>query len=360
MAKELGQFFMIGFQGKSPDDELRHIIRTCRPSGIILFKRNLESPAQIRSLTDELQSILPGHPLLVSVDHEGGRVWRLPEEFTLFPEAECLGRSGSESLARSVARVMSMELSAVGIHCNFSPVLDLNTNPLNPVIGDRSMGTDPLMVARLARAMLLGFRDYGITGCGKHFPGHGDTDLDSHLELPSVRHPRERIHAVELAPYRWLLGDSRSPLDLIMTAHLLVHHLDPQYPATLSPKILRGLLRRTLGFRGLIVTDDMEMGAITRNYSPQEAALLALQAGADLLLYCHTPSLLPLCMETLGRSLDAGEIPFRRLRRSSIRIQSFKNRLLRRFPNGRVRTALYSRIGSPKHRAVADRLLSFR
>ena len=357
---DLGQFFIIGFQGTSPDDELRTIIRTCRPSGIILFQRNLESPSQIRALTEELQSILPGHPLMISIDQEGGRVWRFPSEFTLFPEAECMGRSGLETLARSAARVMAMELSSVGIHCNFSPVLDLNTNPRNPVIGDRSLGTDPVTVARLARALLLGFRDYGITGCGKHFPGHGDTDLDSHLELPVLQHNRERLHSVELAPYRRLLEDPRTPLELIMTAHLLVPSLDPTYPATLSSKILRGLLRGAMGFRGLIVTDDMEMGAITRNYPPQEAAFLALHAGADLLLTCHTPSLLPLCMETLGRALEAGEIPPRRLRESSIRIQRFKTRLFRRFPSKRTRDILYSRIGSPGHRTVADRILSFR
>ena len=245
MARELGSFFMIGFQGETPDEELRYVVKSCKPAGIILFKRNIQDRFQLIDLTNELYSLSISYPLLIGIDQEGGRVWRMPEEFTFFPEAARLGRIGSEPLARSAARVMAMELAAAGIHCNFSPVLDLNTNPANPVIGDRSLGDDPLRVAGLARAMLLGFRDYGITGCGKHFPGHGDTDLDSHLTLPVVGHPRERIETVELAPYRHLIQDPQAPLEMIMTAHILVPGLDPDLPATLSPKIIRGLLRRS-------------------------------------------------------------------------------------------------------------------
>jgi len=354
--EDLGKFFIIGFQGEAPDDDLRYIVRSCRPSGIILFKRNINNKLQLLDLINELQSLSPGAPLLVAMDQEGGRVWRLPGEFTFFPAAERLGRIGSEPLARSAARVMAMELAAVGIHCNFSPVLDLNTNPGNPVIGDRSFGDDPVRAAGLARAMLLGFRDYGITGCGKHFPGHGDTDTDSHLTLPVVGHPLERLHAVELAPYRHLLQDPRSPLDLIMTAHILVPGLDPDHPATLSPKILRGLLRQTLGFRGVVITDDMEMGAITRDHSAEDAALLALKAGADLLLYCHTPSLVPVCMETVARAAASGRLPVRRIRQSLNRVQRFRQRLFQRFPSRSTRARLFSRIGSPEHRAVADRI----
>jgi len=357
-AQALGRFFIIGFQGESPDDDLRHIMRTYQPCGVILFKRNINNKSQLLDLTSSLQSILPKDPLLVSIDQEGGRVWRLPGEFTFFPEAACAGLVGSEPLARSAAGVMAMELAAVGIHCNFAPVLDLNTNPDNPVIGDRSLGDDPVSVAGLARAMLLGFRDYGITGCGKHFPGHGDTDVDSHLTLPVVEHSRERLHAVELAPYRRLIEDVRSPLELVMTAHILVPSLDPMRPASLSPRVIRGLLRRVMGFRGLVITDDLEMGAITRDYSPPEAAILALKAGADLLLYCHTPSILPACVETLARALESGEVPARRLLQSMNRMERFKKRLFQRAPSHRVRARLFSRIGSPEHRAVADRLVS--
>ncbi len=354
LEKNLGRLFIIGFQGTEPDEELRQIVRTCRPGGIILFKRNLENPEQVRRLTNELQSIDPGHPLVVSIDQEGGRVWRLPEGFTYFPELELIGRSGSERIARSASRVIARELAAAGIHCNFSPVLDLNTNPLNPIIGDRSLGTDPGEVARLARAILLSFREHGITGCGKHFPGHGDTDLDSHLELPMVRHPLERLLSVELAPYRTLLMAPGNPLELIMTAHLLVPSLDPERPATLSRTILKGLLRDRLGYRGLIITDDMEMGAITRNYAAPAACVQALQAGADLLLYCHTPSLLPLCLEAVRMAVKRGEISSRRLGRSLNRVEKFRKVLFRRFPSARTRERLFSRIGSPEHQAVAD------
>jgi beta-N-acetylhexosaminidase len=358
--EELGQLFIIGFHGSSADVELRNILRTCHPGGAILFKRNLQNPEQISALTAELQAILPKNPLMLCVDQEGGRVWRMPREFTFFPEAALIGRIGKETLARSVARVIAVELSAVGIHCNFSPVLDLNTRPSNPVIGDRSLGTDPLQVARLARAILLGFRENGISGCGKHFPGHGDTELDSHLELPTVHHDQERLEAVELAPYRWLLKDHKNPLEMIMTAHLMVPCLDPIRPATLSHTVLTGLLRQRLGFGGLIVTDDLEMGAISETYSPQQAALLALKAGADLLLYCHTPSHLPACLETVRRALDKGEISASRIRRSLARIRRFKKNLFRRFPSSKARQSLYPRIGCPEHRIVADWAFSLR
>jgi len=359
LEKALGRLFIIGFPGTEPDRELRGILRECGPGGIILFKRNVESAAQVRRLTGTLQSANPHGPLLISIDQEGGRVWRLPEPFTRFPPLARIGRAGSERIARAAARVMAAELAAVGIHCNFSPVLDLNTNPDNPVIGDRSLGTDPVEVARLARAILRGFREQGVLGCGKHFPGHGDTDLDSHLELPTVPHDLERLSSREWEPYRLLIQDPRSRLDLVMTAHLLVPCLDPRRPATLSRAVLTRILRERLGYRGAIVTDDLEMGAITRHYEPQEAALLALEAGADLLLCCHTPSLLPRCLEALRRALRRGAISERRVRQALIRTERLRRRVFRGFPAVNRREVEFARIGCPEHRAVAEAVLAF-
>ncbi len=359
MNKEtLGQLFILGFEGTTLDAGLKDLIREYRPGGVILFKRNLEDPDQILGLTESLQDASPVRPLLITIDQEGGRVWRLPPPFTLFPEAQALGRIGLDSLAYASAKVMAQELAAVGIHCNFSPVLDLNTNPANPVIGDRSLGTEPLEVASLARAMLLGFRDHGIAGCGKHFPGHGDTDLDSHHELPVVNHDRARIDAVEMAPYRILLKDARHPLELVMTGHLLVPGLDSKRPATLSRRILHGLLRRQLGFSGLIITDDLEMGAIAATHPPEEAALLAFRAGADLLMFCHTPDCLPGCIDSLSRALTKGHVSSHRLRRSLHRIQAFRKRLRERTPSTWRRRDLFNRIGCPEHRHIPERVCS--
>jgi beta-N-acetylhexosaminidase len=360
LKRMLGQLFIVGFDGTEWSRDLRDLFRHCPPGGVILFKRNLEDPDQIHRLTGEIQD--PGKPLpmLICIDQEGGRVWRLPPDFTRFPEARAFGNAGADSLAHSAARVIAQELAAVGINCNFSPVLDLHTNPKNPIIGDRSFGSSPGAVTALARSVLLGFRAHGIAGCGKHFPGHGDTDLDSHETLPTVSMDRKRLFSVEMAPYRMLSRDIRRPLELVMTAHVRYPELDPKRPATLSPRILRGALRGQIGFDGLIVTDDLEMGAITESYGPDEAALLALRAGADLLMFCHTPSHLPVSMETLYRSMKRGEISYGRVSRSLNRIQGFKKRLRQRLPSASARSALFRRIGSADHQRIAEHIGSFR
>jgi len=358
--RAVGQLFVVGFDGTELSQDLRDLFRLYPPGGVILFRRNLVDPDQIRRLTGQLQATDTPSSVLVCIDQEGGRVWRLPEPFTRFPEAQALGNAGSDSLACSAARVIADELCAVGIHCNFAPVLDLHTNPKNPVIGSRSFGADPASVATLARAMLLGFRSHGIAGCGKHFPGHGDTDLDSHQTLPTVSLSRERLFSVEMAPYRILCRDPRKPLELVMTAHVRYPDLDPDRPATLSSRILTGALRGQLGFEGVIVTDDLEMGAISESCGPEEAALLAFRAGADLLMICHTPSRLPACIEALCRSMNRGEASSKRLRESLNRIQRLKKRMRRRLPAESVRKALFRRIGCDEHRRVAERVASFR
>jgi len=356
----LAQLFIVGFDGTELSGDLRDLFRHYPPGGVILFKRNLEDPDQIDRLTRDLQDQGTSLPTLVCIDQEGGRVWRLPPAFTFFPEAQALGNAEADSLAYSAAKVIAEELAAVGIHCNFAPVLDLHTNPKNPIIGDRSFGSDPAAVTALARSVLLSFRAHGIAGCGKHFPGHGDTDLDSHETLPTVSADRGRLSSVEMAPYRMLARDPRRPLELVMTAHVRYPELDPKRPATLSPRILRGALRGQIGFDGLIVTDDLEMGAITETYGPDEAALLAFRAGSDFLMFCHTPSHLPVCIETLYRSLKRGETSYGRVSRSLSRIERFKKRLRYRLPNASARGMLFQRIGCADHRRIAEHVGSFR
>ena len=355
----LAQLFVVGFDGTELSKDLRDLFRHYPPGGVILFSRNLEDPDQIHRLTRELQTPDAPLPTLVCIDQEGGRVWRLPSPFTRFPEAQALGNAGLDSLAYSAAKVIAEELCAVGIHCNFAPVLDLHTNPENPVIGDRSFGSDPSSVTTLARSILLGFRRHGIAGCGKHFPGHGDSDLDSHETLPTVSLSRDRLFSVEMTPYRILCQDALKPLELVMTAHVRYPELDPRRPATLSSRILKGTLRRHLGFEGIIVTDDLEMGAITGSYGPDEASLLAFRAGADLLMFCHTPSHLPSCIDALYRSLAMGKTSYRGLRRALCRIRRFKRRLRQRLPTEPIRRALFRRIGCAENQHIAEQVLSY-
>jgi beta-N-acetylhexosaminidase len=355
----LAQLFIVGFDGTELSQDLRDLFRHHPPGGVILFSRNLEEPDQIHRLTRDLQTLDAPLPPLVCIDQEGGRVWRLPSPFTRFPEAQALGSAGLDSLAYSAAKVIAEELCAVGINCNFAPVLDLHTNPENPVIGDRSFGSDPSSVTTLARSTLLSFRAHGIAGCGKHFPGHGDSDLDSHETLPTVTLSRERLFSVEMSPYRILCQDTRKPLELVMTAHVRYPELDPERPATLSSGILTGTLRRHLGFEGIIVTDDLEMGAITGSYGPDEASLLAFRAGADLLMFCHTPSHLPSCIDTLYRSFARDKTSSRRLRRALYRIQRFKRRLWERLPPEPIRRTLFQRIGCAENQQTAEQVLSY-
>ncbi|HXV69644.1 MAG TPA: glycoside hydrolase family 3 N-terminal domain-containing protein, partial [Nitrospira sp.] len=199
---KIGQLFMVGFDGTGVSPDLAAFIREYKPGGVILFSRNLESTEQIVELTNELQRCSPHSPLLISIDQEGGRVSRLPKAFTICPPCDVLGRCNSAELAYGAAAIVARELRAVGINMNMSPVLDVNSNPTNPVIGDRAFGTTPEPVCTMGLATVRGLQDNHVVACGKHFPGHGDTHVDSHKELPVVTAPRERLERMELPPFR--------------------------------------------------------------------------------------------------------------------------------------------------------------
>jgi beta-N-acetylhexosaminidase len=253
-----------------------------RVGAVILFRRNLGSVAEIADLTADLHA-LPSRPF-VCIDHEGGRVLRVGDPFTAFPPAAAVGRTGDPQLAYQVGRAMAAELGSVGIDLNFAPVLDLQSNPANRVIGDRSFGADPALVGTMGVAFLRGLLDGGLLGCGKHFPGHGDTAGDSHLELPVVDRPRAVLEDEELRPFRGSIG---AGIPMLMTAHVLYPALDREQPATTSPRIVTQLLRDQLGFTGVVATDALEMRAITARLDVARAAVASLTAGCDLLLICQ-------------------------------------------------------------------------
>src|SRR5687767_13754278 len=229
--RQIGQVAMAGFAGHSIPADLRLLAREFDLGGIILFARNIESPEQVADLAREAQSLTREMPLWISVDQEGGRVARLRSPFTLWPPMHTLGRSGDEQLAARFARSLAAELRAVGVTLDYTPVLDILTNPRNPVIGDRALAGTPEDVAKLGTVIINTLQGEGIATCGKHFPGHGDTAVDSHHELPLVEHPPDRLDAVEFVPFRAAIAAGVAG---IMTAHLLVPALDDQRPATLS------------------------------------------------------------------------------------------------------------------------------
>ncbi len=238
---EIGQLVVVGFNGKTIPEELRSLAREFDLGGVILFSRNVESPEQVASMAVEAQQLARDLPLWVGVDQEGGRVARLKRPFTEWPAMAALGRAADESLASRFAGALARELLAVGISIDFAPVLDVLTNPKNPAIGDRALGDRADAVARLGSAIVRAFQSSGLAACGKHFPGHGDTGVDSHLDLPVVEHPPDRLQAVEFVPFRAAI---EAGVAAIMTGHLLVPSLDEQSPATLSRRIVTGRASR--------------------------------------------------------------------------------------------------------------------
>ena len=271
------KLLMLDLPGPNLDaDTLAHL-KDVQPGGIILFRRNIASRAAARKLTDELRNLL-GQDLLIAVDQEGGAVLRTTD-LPNTPSAMNLGAGDSEEDARDCGAVLGRGLLAMGANWDFAPVLDVNSNPNNPVIADRSFGQDPALVARLGIAFAQGLADAGVAACGKHFPGHGDTAQDSHHDLPSVPRSRRELEAVELAPFKAAIA---AGLPSIMTAHVMFPALDPEHPATLSRKILTHLLREQWGFEGVIVTDAMDMKAIAERYGRGDAAVTSILAGADM------------------------------------------------------------------------------
>lgn len=334
LEEQVGQVLCITLQGKAVDGANLMDLAEIQPGGVILYSAvgNIGTPAEVAAFDREMQRwalACSGVPLLIGIDQEGGRVARLREGVTLFPGNMALGATGDASLARSAAFVTGRELRALGINVNFAPVLDVNVNPENPVIGDRSFGSSPEEVARFGIAASRGYRESGVLPVVKHFPGHGDTSVDSHLGLPLVPHDRERLEKVELAPFRAAF-DAGVPA--VMTAHVRVPALEPEpLPATFSQKIFHDLLRDEMGFEGLVFSDSMGMGAISKGWAAGEAAVLAFHAGADMLIYGadrdYSREKVRVVRDALVAAVRNGEISRERLEKSVERILAAKKSL---------------------------------
>ena len=323
--EKIGQLFMVGFLGTSVTPDLAAFLKDYKPGGVILFSRNLESIEQIVQLTNDLQQCSPKSPLLISIDQEGGRVSRLPKGFTIFPPCEVIGQCHSGELAYAAASTIAKELKTVGINMNMAPVLDVNSNPDNPVIGDRAFSSSADTVGEMGLVTAAGLQDAKVVACGKHFPGHGDTNADSHKELPVVDAPRERLEAVEFPPFR---RAAAAGIATMMTAHVLYRALDDQLPATLSPVIITRLLREQMGYDGVVLTDDLEMHAIVDHYGPGDAAVRAVLAGCDVLLICKERDREVAAFEAVEKAVASGTIDMERLDQSVARIQRVKQRYL--------------------------------
>ena len=277
----VGAHFLFGLEGTTPSQKTLKLIKKLNPAGFILMQGNCESPEQIFNLTQALQKV-SSEPLILSVDQEGGRVARLKDPFLKLPPAQKIGEMNSPKYAFELFNAVGKELKSVGINLDFAPVCDIFTNPQNKVIADRAFGKDSETVASLASAATRGLQKAEILACAKHFPGHGDTVEDSHEELPQISHTLKNLEKRELIPFQRVIKGSVSS---IMPAHLICDALDPNLPVTLSHQAL-SYLREDLRFSGLIISDDMNMGAIAKSYDEDEALYLACEAGIDILLYC--------------------------------------------------------------------------
>ena len=322
LRRACGQLLSVGFDGGTAPEELVGRIERSQVGGVMLFRNNVEAPEQVAALVRVLREAAPaGAPLIVSADQEGGLVQRLRRPLTEWPDMFSVGAAGDPARAEAVGRALGAELAALGIGWNLAPVLDVHTNPGNPVIGSRSFGTTAAAVTAQAGAFWRGLRAAGVLGCGKHFPGHGDTRADSHFDLPVVPHQRARLDAVELAPFA---AAAAAGAEALMSAHVMFPALDPALPATLSRPILTGVLRGELRFGGLVVSDDLGMKAVADRWPIEEIVVTGLLAGIDHFLIRQPAGRQEAAWEALVRASEARPEVRARVEESATRVSAFK------------------------------------
>lgn len=329
LEEKIGQMIMMGVPGTEVGPEASTLIEQYNVGGIMLFAENVQSPEQVAQLTADLQRMALGSgarlPLFISIDQEGGRVVRIRDGVTPLPSMMAIGATGSTALAEQVGRIIGEELAALGVNMNAAPVMDVNNNPHNPVIGTRSFGEQPELVAEMGVALMRGMQATGMLTTAKHFPGHGDTEVDSHLALPTITHSRSRLDEIELMPFRAAIA---AGVDAIMSAHITFPAVDstPGLPSTLSHPVLTGLLRNELQFDGLIVTDALEMKGVADQYDFGEAAVMAVQAGVDIVLIAQSRYNMEglQAITALVEAVQDGTIPMERIDQSIRRILAAK------------------------------------
>lgn len=334
LEEKVGQLLLISFGGTKMDATIADFLHEMKPGGVALFARNIETPAQTLRLIRDVRDLDPvskagALPLFVAVDQEGGNVVRLKQDATILPSAMALGAADDVELARRAGVALGRDLRLLGFNMNLAPVLDVNSNPRNPVIGIRSFGERPDRVAEIGVAYIQGIQSQDVVAVAKHFPGHGDTDADSHYHLPVLRHGKERLDSVELLPFARAFAEG---LDAIMTAHIALPALAPasdadrDLPATLNPRILTNLLREELAYDGLVMTDGLEMQGIVQRFGVGEAAVRAVLAGADIVMILWYPKTKREVRNALIAAVQQERIPMWRLDQSVRRVLVAKAR----------------------------------
>lgn len=327
LQEKIGQMIMTGLPSTEVTGEFIRLVEKYKISNVILFDRNIESSGQLRRLCGEIQEVVQrntGHPALIAIDQEGGAVVRMPKDAVNMPGAMALAATGDLRSAYDAGRFAGEELRWLGVNFNLAPVADINSNPANPVIGNRAFGDTPETVTRWLLEMMRGLRDGGVLCAVKHFPGHGDTSVDSHVGLPTVEKSMEELEQVELRPFAAAI---EAGTDAVMTTHILFPRLETEtLPGTMSGAVLTGLLRKKMGFHGMIITDCLEMGAISHKFGTVEGAFMAVRAGADMLCISHTQDLAAEAAERICAAVRSGEISEERIDEAVEHVLACKHR----------------------------------
>jgi beta-N-acetylhexosaminidase len=354
LRQQIGQSMIIGLRSTELASDEKNFLTQNNIGGVILFARNFKTPEQLYKLVADVHSLqkqtATEAPFFVSIDMEGGRVQRLREPFTVWPPAKKLGDLDSPSMAFKFSEMMGLELKAVGINMNYAPVVDTLTNPKNQAIGDRAFGTDPELVARMSSAVIRGFIKSDIIPVAKHFPGHGNTLLDSHFDLPVEDADVERLKSIEMAPFKKAF---RARLSVLMTSHIVYKKLDPEWPATLSKVIIQDILRKELGYRGVVITDDLGMKAMTDHFGAEVIPVQALNAGINILLYCNEPEAPVFALDILEKAVRDGKIAIDTIAKNYEMVLKLKKDHLSDFKMPEWSTSK-SWIGSSEHKLFAS------
>ncbi|CDN44809.1 MULTISPECIES: beta-N-acetylhexosaminidase [Paenibacillus] len=322
--EKVGQLVIAGVEGIKPDKEAETLVRDYRVGGFILFRDNMKTLQGTVDFLNGLKALNKAEgnlPLMLGVDEEGGKVTRMPASVEKIPSNGIIGKSANAEYARDVSQLLARRVKAFGFSVDFAPVLDVNSNPDNPVIGDRSYGSSAQLVTKLGTAAMLGFKKEGILGVLKHFPGHGDTSVDSHKQLPVTGNGLSRLQEVELPPFQAAIDQGA---DAVMVAHILLPKLDAEYPASMSRPVITGLLRDKMKFNGLVFSDDLTMGAILENYDVGDAAVRTISAGGDIVIVSHGNDNIIHVLQKLRQAAADGSIPATRLNESVYRIMARK------------------------------------
>ena len=354
LKEKVGQMIIVGFEGYDANPKVSSMIKDNHVGGIILYNRNIKDDKQLVTLNNKLKTLNKDNklPVFISADHEGGRITRLPSKATVFPSNLTIGKKDSPKMSREIGSVLGSEMKAYGFNLDFAPVADIYSNPKNTVIGDRSFGTDYQTVSRLSAATMKGIKSSGVEPVVKHFPGHGDTDVDSHEDMPVLYKSINELKSFELKPFENAVNQGA---DMMMVSHIKLPKIDKTgRPASLSHEVTTDILRNDMGFNGVIITDDLEMGAISKYYGTGDAAVKAIRAGSDMVLVCHTYESQSKTIDAITEAVKNGQISEKRIDESVKRIAMLKQKYnLSDEPTSMKNVDKY--VGNAEHKSIAAR-----